>query len=92
MELIDFKGNKQETMTRLAICVVAALIIWSACDKLGDKVKYPLVEQYLPWLRENKVQAIAILAAVFFGLSLALWPVEKEKLPEPDPCEGYEPV
>lgn len=94
MEFMDFKENKQETITRLACCVVAALILYYAFEKYGDHLNIPVLDQYRPWLAQNKVQAIAIAAAVLYGVSLAVFPLEK-KGPEviPDPyCDGYEPV
>lgn len=89
---MDFKENKQESVTRLAICAVAALILYSAADKLSEGGKLPVPETYLTWLKENKVQAIAIIGAVLFGISLALWPLEKKEELPPDPCMGYEAV
>lgn len=92
MDIMDFKENKQESMTRLAVCVVAALLVYSAADKLAEGGKLPIPERYLCWFQENKVQAIAVIGAVIFGLSLALWPVEKKEEEPPDPCCGYEQV
>lgn len=47
-----------------------------------------------PWLEEHKVQAIAITAAILFGLSLLLFPPEEggaePAAPEEGPCAGYE--
>ena len=39
---------------------------------------------------ENRVQSIAILAAVLYGASLALWPEEKKTI-EGTATEGFEP-
>lgn len=91
MDLKDFKEDKQESITRIAICAVAALLLYGGLEKLGESGKLPMLDPYLPWLKENKVQAIAIIAAVLFGVSLAVWPLEKKELP-PDPCAGYEMV
>ena len=57
---MESKESKQELITRLACCVVAALILYYGVDKMGDKLKVPLLDQYRPWLEQNKVQAIAI--------------------------------
>lgn len=94
MDFLEFKDNKRETVTRLACCVMVALILYYALEKYGGKLNIPLLDQYRPWLTQNKAQAVAIVAAVIFGLSLAAFPLEK-KGPEviPDPfCDGYEPV
>ena len=56
--------------------------------------KVPPLEPYRPWLEEHKVQAIAITAAILFGLSLLLFPPEEggaePAAPEEGPCAGYE--
>ena len=94
---MDFKENKGELVTRLACCTVAALIVCYGAEKYGEVLHLSLLDPYLPWLRENKIQAVAIAAAVLFGASLALFPLEKssglppEGPPDP-PCGGYEPV
>ena len=89
---MDFKENKQELVTRLACCVVAALILYYALEKFGDKLPIPQLEQYRPWLEQNKIQAIAIVAAVLFGISLALLPLKEPELPGEQRCDGYEKV
>ena len=92
---MEFKDNKQEMVTRLACCVVAALILYYAVEKYAGKLNIPLLDQYRPWLEQNKVQAIAIAAAVLFGASLAAFPLEEPAAPPPaaseaDPCAGFE--
>ncbi|MEG1858198.1 MAG: hypothetical protein RR216_05615, partial [Pseudoflavonifractor sp.] len=84
---MEFKEDKKETMTRLACCVVAALALYYAADQWGDKL--PFVAQHSAWLAENKVEAIAIAAAVLYGISMVLLPADDKKSP-PDACEGYE--
>ncbi|MBP3521192.1 MAG: hypothetical protein J6J87_07600 [Oscillospiraceae bacterium] len=71
-------------MTRLAVCVVVALAVLYAAESLLEGKDIPLWNRYGPWIRDNKVQAVAVLAAVLYGASLALWPEEKKG---PD---GYE--
>lgn len=71
-------------MARLAVCVVVALAVLYAAEKLLEGKDIPLWNRYGPWLRDNKTQAVAILAAVLYGASLALWPEEKKG------PEGYE--
>jgi len=89
---MEFKEHKQELVTRLACCAVAALILCYGAEQLGGRLSIPQLERLRPWLEENRVQAIAITAAVLFGASLALFPL-KDALPEPEgPCGGYEKV
>jgi hypothetical protein len=91
---MDWMDDKQGTVSRLAICAVAAFLLYTVVEKLGDEGKLPMLGQYMPWIRENKVQAIAIAGAVLYGVSLALWPTESKELPPnaDGPNEGYEPV
>ena len=42
------------------------------------------------WPLDNRVEAIAILAAVLYGASLALWPEEKDSAVDITE-EGFEP-
>ena len=93
---MELKGNKQEMVTRLAVCVVVALILYYGGEKLCTLAKIPLWEQYRPWLEQNRIQAIAIAAAVLFGISLAVLPLSGQEdavqapAPEPEPCGAYE--
>ncbi len=82
------EGRQDGTMARLAVCVVVAVGAVYAAEQLCEGKGYPLWEKYGPWLKANKLQAIAIAAAVLYGASLALWP--EEKLPEPP--EGFTAV
>lgn len=75
-------------MTRLAVCAVVAVAAVYAAEKLCEGKHFSLWEKYGPWILENKVQAIAVVAAVLYGASLALWPEEKH--PE-EAEEGYRP-
>ena len=67
-----------DSMTRLALCAVVAAAAVYAGEKLCEGKHWPLWEKYGPWILENKVQAIAVLAAVLYGVSLAVWPEEKK--------------
>ena len=93
---MELKGNKQEMVTRLAVCVVVALILYYGGEKLCAAAKLPLWEQYRPWLEQNRMQAIAIVAAVLFGVSLAVLPLSGQEAaaqappPESQPCGDYE--
>ena len=79
---MESKGT--DTLARLAVCVVVAVSVIYAVEKLCEGKNIPLWEKYGPWLKANKLQAIAIAAAVLYGASLALWP----ELPEKPPEEG----
>ena len=76
----------QDTLTRLGVCVVVSVALLYGAEALLDGKSIPLWEKYGPWILENKVQAIAVLAAVLYGVSLALWPEEKK----PEVVEGFE--
>ena len=80
---------KGDSMTRLAICAVLAIGAVYAAQQLCEGKHWPLWEKYGPWITENKVQAIAVLAAVLYGLSLALWPEKDQALTE-EGQEGFE--
>ena len=92
MDLKDLKDDKQDSVVRIAVCAGAALLLYGALEKLGESGSLSALEPYLPWLKENKEKAIAVIAAVLFGLSLALWPSGKKEEPPHDPCSGYERV
>jgi len=87
MELKQAGGDQ---MARLAVCVVVSVAVVYAAEKLCEGKGYPLWEKYGPWLKDNKVQAIAIAAAVLYGASLALWPegLPGSTAPKDD---GFEP-
>ena len=90
---MELSGSKQETLTRLAVCVIAALILYSSAKPLCSALKLPLWEEYRPWLEKNRIQAIAVVSAVLFGLSLAPFPLEAKPEEEPPPCEDdFQPV
>ena len=72
------KKGPADSMTRLALCAVIAAAAVYAGEKLCEGKHWPLWEKYGPWILENKVQAIAVLAAVLYGVSLAVWPEEKK--------------
>ena len=74
MELKQVGGDQ---VSRLAVCAVVAVAVVYGVEKLCEGKHYPLWEKYGPWLGENKVQAIAVVAAVLYGTSLALWPEGK---------------
>lgn len=75
-----------EPMTRLALCAVVAAAAVYAAEKLCEGKHWPLWDKYGPWILENRAEAIAVLAAVLYGASLALWPEDKK-----EDIEGYEP-
>lgn len=75
-------------MTRLAVCAVIGIGLVYAAEQLCAGKNIPLWEKYGPWITENKVQAVAIVAAVLYGVSLALWPAEQTPPPE---APGFTP-
>ena len=85
--VMEQKENRGDAAVRLACCTVIALIICYGAEKLGEGLKLPLWEEHGHLLKENKVQAIAILAALLFGASLALFPLPEE---EHETCCGTE--
>ena len=92
-EAVDLESKGNDTMARLAVCAVIAVGLVYGAEQLCEGKHYPLWEKYGPWLKENKIQAIAVIAAVLYGLSLALWheglPGTKPKPPADDgftPC------
>lgn len=87
---MELSGDKQELLTRLAICVVIALILYYGAEPVCKALKLPLWEQYHSWLEKNRIQTIAIAAAILFGISLAVFPLKEKEIPTPDgfsPCE-----
>ncbi len=84
----ELTGDKKELLTRIAVCAVAAIILYYILDETSEKVHLDILVKYRPWLKENKVQAIAVIAAVLFGLSMAMWPLEEEKKNSNAPYEG----
>ncbi len=88
--MLPERGIKHpDPMARLALCAVVAVAAVYAGEKLCEGKSWPLWEKYGPWILENRVEAIAILAAVLYGISLALWP--EGKTPTIDVEEGFEP-
>lgn len=84
------KKTPTDAMTRLAICAAAAVAIIYAAEKLCEGKHWSLWDKYGPWIIENKVQATAILAAVLYGASLAIWPEEKSPI-ESTAEEDFQP-
>lgn len=74
----------QDTLARLGVCVVAAVAVLYGAEALLEGKHIPLWEKYGPWLKENKVQAIAILAAVLYGA----WTALAEHRDRPGQSEG----
>lgn len=83
--------ERQPVVTRLALCVVLALVICYGGEKVGTALKLPVWEACRPWLEKNRVQAVAVVAAILFGASLALFPLPPEPEKGEEIPEGYEP-
>ena len=90
--------RKQSDISRLAICVTAALALYAGVEPLCTTLKLPY-ERYRPWLEQNKLQAIAVGAAILYALSLILFPSETGLASGPSPDEapasapeGFQPV
>lgn len=83
--------NRKSTdlMTRLALCGAVAVGLIYAAETLCEGKNWPLWDKYGPWILENRVQATALLAAVLYGVSLALWP--EEKILPGETVEGFQP-
>lgn len=81
--------DRQTLISRLAVCVVLALMLCYGGEKICNALKPSFWEKWRPWLEKNRIQAAAVVAAVLFGASLALFPLP------PEPEEGlpgdYEP-
>ena len=92
--MMEMTSEKSATVTRLAICLVLAFALYFGGTWLCAHRDIPLWENYHPWLEENKIQAIAVMAAVLFGVSLFLFPLESEEetCPEADVFEPCEPI
>ena len=76
-------------MTGVQTCALPISAVYAA-EKLCEGKHFPLCEKYGPWVQQNKVQAIAVIAAVLYGASLALWPegLPGSTAPKDD---GFEP-
>ena len=90
---MEEKQSRQPVLSRLAVSVIMAAGLYAAWSRWGERL--PLPDWCAAWLRENKVQAVALLAAAIFGLSLAVLPPPRGERPAPppedaDPCQGYE--
>ena len=79
--------RKQSDIDRLAVCVAAALALYAGAKPLCTALKLPY-ERYRPWLEQNKLQAIAIGAAILYALSLILFPSETSPANSPSPDEA----
>lgn len=73
-----------DTLTRLLLCAAAAVLVCSAADKLDQCKTLSFLERYRPLLQSDRITVIAVLTALFFGVSLVL-------LPKSDTDEGYTP-
>ncbi len=77
-----FSPENGDQIARLAVCAVIGAAAVYAAERLCEGKEIPLWEKYGPWIVQNRVQAAAVLAAVLYGASLALWP---QGLPKASP-------
>jgi len=86
--------SKQAVIKRLAICLVIALALYYGGEKLWEAGTLPIWEKCRPWLNQNKIQAIALVTAALFGISLTVWPLESAPdsvgCPPPDATDAPE--
>ena len=83
--------EQKDMLTRLACCVVIALILCYGAEHLSGVLHWDLLERYRPWLEENRIQAVAVVSAILFGISLAVFPLpEPESRGEAPPLSGLE--
>ena len=73
---MEWIGNKRQAIARLILCGGLTAILWERVIKL------PALEKYQPWLEEHKLQAIAVITALLFALSLLVYPAEPAKQEE----------
>ena len=83
--------DKQALVTRLAVCLVVALILYYGGEKVCAALKLPAWESLHPWLEKNRIQALAIATAALVGASLALFPLDQGHGEGDGAPEGYEP-
>jgi len=76
---------------RLAVCAAAAAAVVYGARQLCRGKDWPLWKALGPWIEDDQVQAVAVLAVVFYGASLALWPQEGTKEGPQDPEAGFSP-
>jgi len=84
------KDFGSDSLTRVAACVAAAVALVYVAESLCQGKDWPLWQKYGPWIRENKLQAIAIVAVILYGASLALFPKEAPpSVPPPHESDGF---
>lgn len=79
-----------DSLRRLAVCAAVAIGLVYIGENVCEGKNWPIWEQYGPWIAKNKIQAAAVLAVVFYVVSLAVWP-EKQRTdsPPPPPEDGF---
>ena len=60
---METKPDKQQTVTRLALCVVVAVALYAAAGKV------PPLEPYRPWLAEHKDMPGAAMPALLLRIA-----------------------
>jgi len=80
-----------ELASQLAVCVAAAVALVYAAEKICEGKKWPVWERWGPWIKANRIQAIAILAAVLYGAWTALGGDKNPKPEQPPEEEAFTP-
>ncbi len=81
--------DNKELLTRIAVCAMAAYMIYYSGNRLSEQFHIEALEKYRPWLDENKIQAIAVMTAVIFGASLSLFPLPVQENKEQEEPEFF---
>jgi len=76
---VERLGDKEALVRRLGLCAAAAVGLYAALERLGPSAAPELWARYGEWICGHKVQSIALLAAVLWALSMAVWPDEPKQ-------------
>lgn len=69
--------DRNPLAARLALCGLGGLALVYGAQRLSDAGRLPAQARLGPWLEDNRTQAILLAAALLFGLSLVLLPLEQ---------------
>ena len=82
--------DRKALATRLALCGGGAIVLVSGAQRLAEAGKLPAGELLKPLLEQKRTQAIVLVTALLFGLSLVLLPPEGTREEEPDRSEPFD--